>query len=144
ALTRVGNPRARRLWGGVRGPLAFHRGCDHRPDLAHQPLRRRSRAAGLAPLVGANELSGTTGRPIWAARPIARVGGRPYRGLHVADPDPPLDRRALRARGEPPEVDLVGVLELPPLLGEAQGLCLRRDCSLEDVHLVWVSSAPID
>jgi len=32
-------------------------------------------------------------------------------------------------------VDLVGALELPDLLGEAQGLRVRRDRSMDDVPL---------
>jgi hypothetical protein len=40
-------------------------------------------------------------------------------------------------------VDLVGALELPELLCEAQGLLVRGDRTMDDVLLTW-ASAPID
>jgi len=43
---------------------------------------------------------------------------------------------ALLGAGDPaPEVDLVGALELPQLLCEAQGLLVRRDSQLGHVPL---------
>src|SRR5262245_49257499 len=45
---------------------------------------------------------------------------------HVTWADPALDRGALRARGESPQVDLVGALVLPEVRPEAQELRLRR------------------
>src|SRR5207237_8280247 len=110
-------------------------GRRRRRRVAHQLVCRRRGTPRHAPLVDAAGASGTEGRLIWAARPIAGRPGRPYRGPRVAYRDSALDRRALRARGEPPQVDLVGVLGLPPLLREAQGLRLWRDRPLEDVHL---------
>src|SRR5579862_4081111 len=63
--------------------------------------------------------------------PPARV--RPW--LRVADHRPDLDPRAPDPRGPASEMDLVGVLGLPELLRQAQGLCLRRDPLLGHVPL---------
>jgi hypothetical protein len=41
-------------------------------------------------------------------------------------------------------VDLVGVLELPRLHREAQGLQLRRNGPLGHVSIAWLTPAPID
>src|SRR5262249_23157969 len=63
----------------------------------------------------------------------------PYR---VADADSPLDRRPLRARGEPPQVDLVGELEVPRLHRRAQGLLLWEHLPLDHVPLTTFASNP--
>ena len=60
--------------------------------------------------------------------PVRPCGG-------VADRNPHVDSRLARTGDPAPEVDLVGVLGLPPLLRQAQGLLVRRDRPLDHVPL---------